>query len=158
VVRAAQQPPVNQIFVSVKVFTGRNPFEGCHPITTTVKIIGGERPPRPDDPTLTDDVWALVGRCWAQEPQSRPKMGRVLQDLASSLLQSLGQFTKSSPGFQVALSQFYDNVERYGCLSRLRLTELKRFVNFLDDVWQLFGFSHSDPDCDFLFRCYRLRD
>jgi len=120
--------------------------------------MGGERPSRSNAPTLTDDVWALVERCWAQEPQSRPKMGKVLQDLASSLLQSLRQFTKYSPGFWVALGQFYDNVERYRCLSRLHVTELKRFVDFLDDVGQLFGFSHSNSDCDFPFRYYGLRD
>lgn len=66
-------------------------------------------------------------------------MKTVLQDLAPSLLQSLHQFTKSSPEFQVALSQFYDSTECKGCIDRLRGSELKEFVNFLDGVSKPFG-------------------
>jgi len=118
-------------------------------MTQQVKIIEGERPPRPVDPTLTDNVWTLVERCWDQEPQSRPGMKRVLQDLAPSLLQSLHRSSKSSPEFQVALSQFYDSTERETCLSRLDATELKKFVVFLDDVRQHFDLSRLDHSHNF---------
>lgn len=110
------------------------PFNSLPSVTSMVKIIQGERPPRPFDPTLTDDMWELMRTCWDQEPQSRPGMGKVLQDLASGLLRSLHQFTESPPEFQVALSQFYDSTERKGCINRLRGDELKEFVNLLDNV------------------------
>ena len=148
-VHAVQQPPVNQIFVSMKVFAGKNPFGDSHPTAQRVKVLGGNRPPRPVNPTLTDDVWTLVRGCWAQDPQSRPGMRRVLQDLASSLLQSLHQSPKSSCEFQVALNQFYDSSEHKTCLSRLGATELKKFVAFLDDVRHPFGFSHLNHSYHF---------
>lgn len=118
----------------MKVFTGTFPFNNFWPVTAILKICRGERPPRPTDPILTDDVWALMRRCWHQEPQSRPEMRGVLQDLAPSLLRSLHLFTEAPPEFQVALSQFYDSTERKGCIDRLRGTELEEFVNLLDAV------------------------
>jgi len=47
-------------------------------------ITEGKRPPRPVHPALTDDLWELMERCWAQEPDSRPEMLEVLQVLRSS--------------------------------------------------------------------------
>jgi len=99
-----------------------------------IKIIQGERPPRPTNSALTDDVWALMEMCWEQEPQSRPVMREVLQVLAPSLLRSLYQSTKSSPEFEVALGQFYGSIERKECVSRLRGADVKEFANFLEDV------------------------
>jgi hypothetical protein len=99
-----------------------------------VNVIQGERPPRPADPTLTDDVWTLMQQCWDQEPQLRPEVGRVLQALILGLLQSLCRSTNPEPEFQVALRQFYDSTERENCVSRLHGGELKAFVNLLDDV------------------------
>ena len=157
-VLATRQPPANQIFVSMKVFAGKNPFGNSHPTTSTVKIIQGGRPSRPAEPTLTDDVWKLVKWCWSQEPQSRPEMGAVLQDLVLSLLQSLHRFTKSLPEFQVALSQFYDSTERKSYLRRMNATELKRFIAFLHDVRKIFlVFPISTPVVTF-FRYCGLRD
>ena len=99
-----------------------------------VNVIQGERPPRPVDPTLTDGVWSLMQKCWDQEPQSRPEVGKVLQALVLGLLQSLCWSIKSEPEFQVALRQFYDSTERENCVSRLHGSGLKEFVNLLDDV------------------------
>lgn len=99
-----------------------------------IKIIKGERPPRPIDANLTDDVWELMKMCWDQDPKSRPEMRRVLQDLASGLLRSLYEYTKPSPEFQVALGQFYDGTERKRSITRLRDAGLREFVNFLDGV------------------------
>jgi len=45
--------------------------------------MAGERPPRPTHPTLTDELWELIQRCWDQEPQSRPKILEVAQVLRS---------------------------------------------------------------------------
>ena len=133
----------------MEVFAGKNPFGDSHPTAQKVNMLKGDRPPRPVNPTMTDDVWTLVRGCWAQDPQSRPGMRSVLQDLTSSLLQSLHRSPKSSREFQVALSQFYDSSERKTCLGRLDATGLKKFVAFLDDVRQLFGLSHLNLSYDF---------
>lgn len=129
----------------MKALGGIAPFDDLPPISQRVKIIQGERPPRSVDKTLTDDVWTLVRMCWDQEPRSRPKMGRVLRDLAPSLLQSLHKFTKSSPEFQVALNQFGDSTKLRCCLSLVHIAELKEFVTLLDDVRQTFCFPHLHP-------------
>ena len=123
----------------MKVFTDVVPFNNFLSVTSIVKIGKGERPPRPTDPTLPNDVWELMQDCWQQDPQSRPEMRVVLQSLTPSLLRCLHQSTKSLPEFQVALSQFYDSTERKSCISRLRDGELKDFVDFLDDVRQPFA-------------------
>jgi hypothetical protein len=118
----------------------------------------GERPSRPTNPALTDDVWALMEMCWHQDPRLRPEMRRVLHDLASSLLRSLRQFTESSPEFQVALGQFYDNTERKGYIDLLHDAELKEFINFLDDVRSRLNLSYLNPGYDFSYRCCAPRN
>jgi hypothetical protein len=95
------------------------------------------------NPLFTDEIWALTRQCWDQKPESRPEMSTVLRDLAPCLLQSLYNCVESSPEFQVALSQFYDSTERKSCISGLQGAKLKEFINFLEDVRQLFKPSGS---------------
>ena len=45
----------------------------------------GERPPRPTHPALTDELWALMRRCWDQQLSSRPEMAEVLRILDTPL-------------------------------------------------------------------------
>ena len=121
----------------MKVFTGTVPFDGFQSVTSVVLIMEGDRPPRPTDQTLTDDMWTFMRMCWGQEPQSRPTMREVLQYLAPRLLQSLHRFDKSLPEFPAVLCQFYDSTERGHCIDGLGSAELGEFVNLLDEVRQL---------------------
>jgi hypothetical protein len=34
----------------------------------------GRRPPRQDEPPLSDVAWKLIEQCWVAEPQKRPTM------------------------------------------------------------------------------------
>jgi hypothetical protein len=142
---AAHQRPTNWTIISTKVFSGAVPFGNVQSITSIVKITNGERPPRPTNPLLTDEIWAMTRECWNQRPESRPGMSTVLRDLTPCLLQSLRRSTKSSPEFQVALGQFYDSTERKSCIDGLRGAELKEFVNFLDDVRPFKPFGSRCP-------------
>jgi hypothetical protein len=45
----------------------------------------GERPPRPTHPALTDELWALMRRCWDQQLSPRPEMAEVLRILHTPL-------------------------------------------------------------------------
>jgi len=65
--------------ISTKVFTGAAPFSTRPSIAATLAVMRGERPPRPNHPDLTDALWGLMQRCWAQGPHLRPKMAQVLQ-------------------------------------------------------------------------------
>lgn len=51
-----------------------------------LKVLKGERPPRPVTDRekargLTDDTWSLIQRCWAQNPDERPTMTGVVNEL-----------------------------------------------------------------------------
>ena len=81
----------------------------------------------------------------------------MLQDLASSLLQSLYRSPKSSPEFQVSLNQFYGSTEHKTSLSRLGAIELKKFVAFLDDVRQLFGLYYLNLAHKFFVQILRTK-
>ncbi|KAF9644933.1 kinase-like protein [Thelephora ganbajun] len=63
--------------VAIEAFTGATPFSGKSPRAATLAIMGGERPPRPTHPTLTDGSWTLIQRCWSQEPHLRPHALRI---------------------------------------------------------------------------------
>ena len=71
-----------------KVFTGTVPFSDKSPRTAMLAIIGGERPPRPTHPALTDSFWALTQRCWDQEAHRRPNALRISCSLCVSILES----------------------------------------------------------------------
>ena len=52
----------------------------------TTKVLSGERPERPRDPTLTDGLWDLTQRCLDQDPQRRPEITEVVCDLSRALI------------------------------------------------------------------------
>ncbi|KAI9023116.1 hypothetical protein DFJ74DRAFT_767759 [Hyaloraphidium curvatum] len=61
---------------------GRRPFAEVaynRWIAVPRKVAAGERPGRPAG--VADAVWALVERCWAQEPRDRPAFGEVVEVL-----------------------------------------------------------------------------
>ena len=74
-------------FVLTKAFTGAVPFNDRSPRAAMSAIVGGERPPRPTDPTLTDGLWALTQRCWDQEAQLRPQALQLVRSLYVATLQ-----------------------------------------------------------------------
>ena len=66
-------------FVSIQVLTGAVPFGNASPVTAMLSITQGKRPPRPTHPAFTGNLWALMQRCWDQEPHLRPEVSEVLQ-------------------------------------------------------------------------------
>jgi len=56
-------------------------------------IAQGGRPTRPTHPTLTENMWALMQRCWDQNPDLRSDVSGVLQALAESVSCSFGEST-----------------------------------------------------------------
>lgn len=48
------------------------------------QVLQGNRPPRPFEAGmlgLSDEIWDLMERCWADEPRIRPSLETVLQVL-----------------------------------------------------------------------------
>ena len=69
------------IRILVKVFTGGYPFSGLTEIAVSLKIMGGERPARPQEAQglgLTDLIWNMTLRCWRQDPAYRPTATEVV--------------------------------------------------------------------------------
>ena len=46
-------------------------------------MMDGERPPRPTDPTFTDELWTLAQHCWDKGPTLRPRASEVLRTMHS---------------------------------------------------------------------------
>ena len=70
-------------FGSIQVFTGAVPFSAQSLVWVMLSMAQGERPPRPTHPTLTENLWTLMQRCWDHDPHSRPEVSEVLQVLLS---------------------------------------------------------------------------
>jgi hypothetical protein len=155
-VHATQKPSTDLIAVPTKVFAGEVPFKSLPTYTLAQKVMAGKRPERPTD--LAGDVWDLMQKCWHQKPDLRPEMSKVLQGLTLSLFQTLHESVESLPELQVALSQFYDSTERGVCIDRLSDVELKKFVDFLDDVRLPFDPSYFNTVCDLSYRYYVSRN
>jgi len=49
-------------------------------------ITEGRRPPRPTHPAFTDNLWALMQRCWNQDPHLRPEVSEAVQVLLTPLV------------------------------------------------------------------------
>lgn len=76
---------VREVEIS-KVFTDRVPFhEISSDWTAYEKYKDGQRPDRPPHPSLTwgltDELWDIIQRCWAQNPEDRPPMAEVVTEL-----------------------------------------------------------------------------
>ena len=74
------------LFTLTQAFTGEVPFHPHLPAEAILAILDGKRPARPTHPSLTDELWELVKRCWNQDPHLRPEMSEVLKILSVSLL------------------------------------------------------------------------
>ena len=67
-----------------QVLTGEVPFSNEKTNWTVLQaVLGGARPSRPIHPSFTDALWALIQRCWDQDPGSRPEILEVSQTFSS---------------------------------------------------------------------------
>ena len=70
--------------VILEVLTGQAPFPRWGALVVMRKVIGGERPDRPEGPEamwFADDLWGLLKQCWSSEPKLRPAVKSVLERL-----------------------------------------------------------------------------
>ena len=70
--------------VIFEVLTGQPPFASLKDHIVARKVIDGERPERPGGikgTWFTDDLWEVLGFCWAAHAQSRPSVGAVWECL-----------------------------------------------------------------------------
>lgn len=59
----------------IQLYTSQSPFLGVSDGTVLVRVLSGVRPKRPTfhgGAEMSDALWSLVSRCWAQSPSDRP--------------------------------------------------------------------------------------
>ena len=74
--------------VILEVLTGGFPFQDLNNLAVMRKVIDGEHPSRPNGPEavwFTDDLWAMLEKCWSNKPKHRPTIEGVLECLEQGL-------------------------------------------------------------------------
>jgi hypothetical protein len=70
---------------TVQVFTSKTPFfQIGNDIVVLNKVLNGERPPKPVDCEsvgFSDELWDVVERAWAAEPESRASLADFIKVL-----------------------------------------------------------------------------
>jgi len=73
--------------VIYEVLSGHVPFNGFADRVIAGKVFRGDRPERPQGIQgvwFMDDVWEVLGFCWAPQPENRPSIEDVLRCLENS--------------------------------------------------------------------------
>ena len=71
-------PNVEGCLTLSQVFTGKYPFSKFTAAVAISKIMDGERPDRPREPSLTDPLWEMACTCWCQDAARRPAITKVV--------------------------------------------------------------------------------
>jgi len=124
-----------------KVFTGEVPFHNSISATVVMDVLSGNRPDRPTDLNLSDDLWDLTEQCWNHDPRRRPEISEVVPrlrtlsshtDLDGTTLGSVGQEEISGKfSFTSSSNAIYSVRLEGSCYQPSRLTvasyKLQRF-------------------------------
>lgn len=73
--------------VIYEVLSGQTPFAQYSTVVTLQKVLGGERPDRPQGAQgrwFTDGVWRVLVQCWQRQPNARPGLDAVLRCLQNA--------------------------------------------------------------------------
>jgi hypothetical protein len=70
------------------MWTRKRPFPALNDFAIVLRVTKGQRPeqPAPENcrgETLPGDMWALIEKCWAQDPLARPHMTEVWGSLTA---------------------------------------------------------------------------
>ena len=71
------------VALPTQVLTGDIPFGNKSDWVAISAVLVGNRPSRPAHPSCTDGLWALIQRCWDEDPHSRPEIPEVSQMFSS---------------------------------------------------------------------------
>jgi len=156
---------------SIQVFTGASPFSNPSSFATALAIVEGKRPQQPTHPAFTEDLWALVQRCWDQDPHLRPEVPEVLELLRGSsvsqlFLQQLRRLDMSSPEFRDQLSKVLYGEEYRQRALKLQGGDLVWLIDYMDKVCRHATSSHPllkpeqaldglDPSSPIFRKCLR---
>ena len=108
-------------------------------MAAALAIVQGGRPPQPTHPAFTEDVWALMQRCWDQGPRLRPEVqevSKVLQASSASrpFLQQLRLLDRSLSGFHDQLTKVLYGEGYQQRVANSQGDDLVWLVDYLDRV------------------------
>ena len=127
------------------MLTGVSPFARSIDAELACKVVlEDERPPRPRDSErlgFSDDVWAILQRCWEKEPSTRPSVDTV----SACLKQAAETWVVDVTAFMLASKAGVDEV------MNMKEDQAKEFADKLDQVC-LVGSGRSLWSLEFLRR------
>ncbi|KAG6907970.1 hypothetical protein DXG01_006695 [Tephrocybe rancida] len=96
--------------VCYEILAGERPFGKVKAIAVIQKIMKGQHPQRPIrkgplERGLTEEMWKMMKRCWAQNPDERPTAAEIVQLLPSINRPSNGWTHTQRPGFDTSSGQ-----------------------------------------------------
>ena len=74
---------------------GRPLFSNTTEIAAPRWMLNGDRPPRPDHPEVSDQVWHMIKKCWHDVPSRRMSISEALNVLETETGRALGPRTLS---------------------------------------------------------------
>ncbi|KAK7680537.1 hypothetical protein QCA50_016318 [Cerrena zonata] len=67
--------------VCTEIYSGEKPFANLKMLHVRYAVLRNERPPRPIQPPMSDQLWSEVQQCWSQRPEDRPAIEDVRRRL-----------------------------------------------------------------------------
>lgn len=58
-------------YVCLEIYTGNVPWPDTAEFTVMEKVLNRQRPERPADIPIPDQIWCIIEKCWKQEPRAR---------------------------------------------------------------------------------------
>ena len=121
-------------FVSIQVFTHAVPFGKTPSVTAMLSIMSGKRPSRPTHPTLTEDLWTLVQRCWHQDPASRPQILEVSKLLTLPLRKRLISHTAGRDERIRLIATIFSDDDQVKVVGPASGDDAQTLINVIDEV------------------------
>ena len=120
--------------VILEVLSGQAPFARYKEFVVMRKVMDGERPERPKEVLLTDDLWGTMELCWLPQPERRPTVAAVLECLERVSLATAFTTRLFSQGELPSLLQtVFGNKEPTPIIQRLQ-GDTQGLVDILDEV------------------------
>ncbi|KAF9642010.1 kinase-like protein [Thelephora ganbajun] len=120
--------------VTIEAFTGAVPFGDRSPYEVMVAIVGGERPPRPTDRTLTDRLWELIQQCWNQEAHLRPQALQILRAFEIPVWKPLINCPLTMDERISLITAIFSDRKETEAVKRLRGGDTQSFVDVIDEA------------------------
>lgn len=120
--------------ILLKVFTGAVPFDDSPGTAAVVRIMHAERPPRPTHPTLTEDLWMLMQRCWNHDPKLRPSASEVLRAIALSICKCFANQTLPASDRACLITAVFSKPDRAKVVRHVPSEETQNLVDVICGV------------------------